>query len=116
MLRPPILRETSFFSRTLHPVKTRQFLEKCKINFIKESEWIPCSPDAAPMDYGIWAWMKSKLRFKKAGTVKGLKNAVQKVWNELPQTMIDKVLAAWPTQVYQICKAKGQHIEHLRKK
>lgn len=95
---------------------TQDFLSDRGINFIKADEWIPCSPDASPMDFGVWSWMKSRLKYKKVRTLLGLKKAVQKVWTELPQNLIDNVLKSWPKRVYQIYKAKGFQIEHLRKK
>ena len=33
--------------------KTIAFLNKSKINYVKSEEWMPKSPDAAPMDYSI---------------------------------------------------------------
>ena len=35
--------------------------EQKKINYIKPEEWIPSSPDAAPMDYSIWGYLKQRL-------------------------------------------------------
>lgn len=95
---------------------TIEFLVQNKVNFIREEDWIPCSPDAAPMDFGIWGYMKNKLKFKKVRTLNGLKKAVEGVWKELPQELIDNVLAAWPKRVYKIYKAKGHQIEQLRVK
>ncbi|CAF5152427.1 unnamed protein product, partial [Rotaria magnacalcarata] len=34
--------------------KTIAFLNASKINYVKPEEWMPKSPDAAPMDYSIW--------------------------------------------------------------
>ena len=33
--------------------KTIAFLTESKINYVKPEEWMPKSPDAAPMDYSI---------------------------------------------------------------
>lgn len=33
--------------------KTIGYLNECKINFVKPDQWLPSSPDAAPMDFGI---------------------------------------------------------------
>ena len=41
--------------------KTIRFLKKSKINYVKSEEWMPNSPDAAPMDYSIWSYLKQQL-------------------------------------------------------
>jgi predicted transcriptional regulator len=35
--------------------ETISFLNRSNINYIKPEEWMPSSPDAAPMDYSIWS-------------------------------------------------------------
>ncbi|CAF1008388.1 unnamed protein product [Rotaria sordida] len=41
--------------------ETIQYLNENKINYIKPEEWMPASPDAAPMDYAIWGYLKQQL-------------------------------------------------------
>ncbi|CAF3424905.1 unnamed protein product [Rotaria sp. Silwood1] len=36
--------------------QTIEYLNKCKINYVNPEEWLPSSPDAAPMDYAIWGY------------------------------------------------------------
>ncbi len=49
-------------SATSHTSKeTIQYLNENKINFTKSEEWMPASPDAAPMDYAIWGYLKQRL-------------------------------------------------------
>ena len=38
--------------------QTIEYLKKYKINYIKPEEWMHSSPDAAPMDYAIWNYLK----------------------------------------------------------
>ena len=38
--------------------KTIVFLNKSTINYVKPEEWMPKSPDAAPIDYSIWGYLK----------------------------------------------------------
>ena len=76
--------------------KTIAFLNASKINYVKPEEWMPKSPDAAPMDYSIWGDFKQWLNKQKIET--------------LDQTYIDKVLAYW-----LILKARDFHIEHRLK-
>ena len=53
--------------------KTIAFLTKSKINYVKPEEWIPKSPDAAPMDYSIWGYLKQQLNKQKIETLDELK-------------------------------------------
>ncbi|CAF1558888.1 unnamed protein product [Rotaria sordida] len=39
--------------------ETIKFLEQNKIHYITPQEWMPASPDAAPMDYSIWGHLKT---------------------------------------------------------
>lgn len=82
-----------------------------KMEFIPKEEWLPKSPDAAPMDYFVWGYLKRWLWKKDINTIDELKRALQTAWRILPQKLIIKALESWPKRIYQIYKAKGQHIE-----
>ncbi|CAF2153742.1 unnamed protein product [Rotaria magnacalcarata] len=41
--------------------ETIAFMNKTKINYVKPQEWMPKSPDAAPMDYAVWSHLKQRL-------------------------------------------------------
>jgi hypothetical protein len=82
-----------------------------RMPFLKKEEVMPKSPDAAPMDYFVWGWMKRKLNKIEVHDMTGLKKALKKVWRQLPQEMIDNALKSWPERVHDIYKAKGHHIE-----
>jgi arginine repressor len=53
--------------------KTIAFLNTSKINYVKPEEWMPKSPDAAPMDYSIWGDFKQRLNKQKIETLSELK-------------------------------------------
>ena len=42
--------------------KTLDFLQKRRVQYITPSEWMPKSPDCAPMDYGLWGMLKRRLQ------------------------------------------------------
>ena len=72
---------------------TLDFLRKRKVKFITPEEWMPKSPDAAPMDFGIWGVLKRRLQKRQINTLIGLKKkAVKDEWRKLEQTTIDKTL------------------------
>lgn len=41
--------------------KTITFMNDSKINYVKPEQWMPKSPDAAPMDYAVWGYLKQRL-------------------------------------------------------
>lgn len=91
--------------------KTIQFLRSNNIKFITKEEWIPKSPDAAPMDYHVWGYLKRQLWKYKIKDTAGLKRALKREWKNIPQEQINKALEDWPRRVLNIYKNKGRHIE-----
>lgn len=89
---------------------TLEFMEG-KMKFVKPEEWMPKSPDAAPMDYFVWGWLKKKLSTMKVNDMAGLKRAIKGAWKKLPQDMVNRALESWSSRCLKIYKAKGQHIE-----
>jgi hypothetical protein len=53
--------------------KTIDFLNKAKINYVKPEQWMPKSPDAAPMDYAVWGYLKQRLNKHEIETLDDLK-------------------------------------------
>jgi hemolysin-activating ACP:hemolysin acyltransferase len=92
--------------------KTIQFLNESKINYVKPEEWMPSSPDAAPMDFSVWGYLKQQVNKQNIETLIELKKNILYQWKKINQIYIDKVLAYWPKRVYLIHKARGYHIEH----
>ena len=92
---------------------TISYMKEHNINVIMPHEWLPKSPDAAPMDYSIWGVMKERVRKHKVSTLKGLKNAIKVEWENLEQDIIDNALKSWAKRCRLIYYAHGSHIEHL---
>ena len=95
--------------------KTIAFLNASKIYYVKPEEWMPKSPDAAPMDYSIWGYLKQRLNKQKIESLNVLKKKLLYEWTKMDQAYIDRVLAHWPKRVFLIHKAHGFHIEHRLK-
>ena len=89
---------------------TQEFM-RSRMRFIPKEKWLPKSPDAAPMDYFVWGYLKSILSRSKPKDMAGLKRALKKAWKDLPLELINKALQSWPKRVYQIYKSKGKNIE-----
>lgn len=92
---------------------TINFLIKCKMNYITPAEWMPKSPDAAPMDFGIWGILKRRLQKRKIYTMSGLKKALKDEWSKLEQSCINRTLESWPKRCRMIYFCHGSQIEHL---
>jgi arginine repressor/hemolysin-activating ACP:hemolysin acyltransferase len=95
--------------------KTIAFLDASRISYVTPEEWMPKSPDAAPMDYSIWGYLKQQMNKQQIETLDELKKKISYQWKKLDQIYIDKVLAKWPKRIYLIHKARGFHIEHRLK-
>ena len=83
---------------------TIQFLKNNNMNFIDKKEWMPKSPDATPMDFGIEEILKCRLQKQNVNTLIGLK---------LDQKTINKTLESWPKRCNLIYRCHESHIEHL---
>ncbi|RWS02895.1 uncharacterized protein B4U80_03395 [Leptotrombidium deliense] len=42
--------------------RTLQYLKEQKVNFITPDQWMPSSPDTAPMDYFVWGYVKNQVK------------------------------------------------------
>jgi predicted transcriptional regulator/hemolysin-activating ACP:hemolysin acyltransferase len=85
--------------------ETIKFLDQNKIHYITPQEWMPASPDAAPMDYSIWGYLKQQLNKTRIDSLDELKKRLLCEWRKMNQIYIDKVLASWPRRVLMIYKA-----------
>jgi hypothetical protein len=63
--------------------KTKEFFKERKVKYVSPEEWMPKSPNAAPMDFGILGILKRRLQKRKIYTLSGLKKALKQVWQKL---------------------------------
>ena len=61
-------------------------------DFIAKDEWPPNSPDLNPLDYHVWGAMLQAFHklHPKPKTIAELKTALQQIWDDFPQTTINK--------------------------
>ena len=93
---------------------TQEWAENNGLHLIPPKHWMAKSPDAAPMDYSIWAKLKKNVSKCRVSDMKSFKRAIRKCWKELSQDYIRKVMDAWPKRVGMLIENEGRHIEHLR--
>lgn len=94
--------------------RTLQFFADNGLQYITPAEWMPQSPDAAPMDYFVWGYLKQQMFKRRIKTLAGLKRAVIDEWKKMPQEMINKALDAWPKRCRRIYNNRGLQIENQK--
>ena len=92
---------------------TTSYMKEHNINFIMPHEWLPKSPDAAPMNYSIWGVMKERVRKHKVSTLEGQKNAIKVGRENLEQDIIDNALKSWTKRCRLVYYVHESHIEQL---
>ena len=95
--------------------KTIVYLEKFKVKYVKPEEWMSKSPDAAPMDYAIWGYLKQQLNTKNIETLDQLKKKIfirmEKNGTKLHRQDVSQMIK----KGFLVYKTKGFHIEHRLK-
>ncbi|CAD6184127.1 unnamed protein product [Caenorhabditis auriculariae] len=75
-------------------VASRQFSE-----FISDADWPASSPDLNPMDYAVWIYLTEKVSSKNYPSIKALKTALIKKWDEIDDDYLRAVIDAYPKRL-----------------
>jgi len=83
-------------------------------DFIAKDEWPPNSPDLNPLDYHVWGAMLQAFHklHPKPKTIPELKSALQQIWDDLPQTTINKAVNDFRKRLNKCVSADGAHFEY----
>ena len=94
---------------------TQDFLQRNCPDFVKKDEWPPNSPDLNPLDYHIWGEMIHRYSSlsPKPADIDQLKDALQKIWSELPQASIQKAIRTLRQRLQSCIRSEGGHFEQL---
>ena len=93
--------------------KTQDFLRDQDFKCIPPEEWMPYSPDMAPMDYAINGNLKINLKRRVARDRGRLVRAVRYEWSKLKIATIRRALRSWRVRVEMMVKRFGDHVEHV---
>ena len=93
-------------AHTAHSV--RDWLAEKDINVLP---WCARSPDLNPIE-NIWSWMDRKLCKATLTTVDQLKEAVDKLWLEIPMEICMNLIESMPKRVRACFKAKGGYFKY----
>uniref|UniRef100_A0A914CVH4 Tc1-like transposase DDE domain-containing protein n=1 Tax=Acrobeloides nanus TaxID=290746 RepID=A0A914CVH4_9BILA len=75
--------------------ETQRWLRENVPDFITVLDWPPYSPDLNPLDYSILGYIKSIACTKPHESVKSLKKAIRKAWDEMPDEIVKRVMDSW---------------------
>ena len=97
---------------------TLGYLEEMKAKYgirYMEKEDIPVkAPDASPMDFYGFGYLKQELLKRRAKTLDGVWKLSQEVWSQVTLDKIQKVFASWKRRLRMVTKKDGEHIENIK--
>ena len=92
---------------------TQEYFKQQKLKYIPAKEWMPYSPDMAPMDYAIIGNLKTDLKRRVAREHGQVGRAVRYEWSKIKILTIRRALESWRTRVETMVKMFGDHVEHV---
>ena len=94
-------------------IKTQEVFDQYKITWIPAKEWMPYSPDMAPMDYAINGNLKTNLKRRVARDRGQLVRAIKYQWSKIKLLTIRRALRSWPKRVKMMVERFGDDVEHI---
>lgn len=80
-----------------------------------EKENIPVkTPDASPLDFYGFGYLKQELLKRKARTLDGVWKLSQEVWGQVTLRSIKEVFASWKRRLRMVSQMDGEHIENIK--
>jgi transposase len=86
---------------------TTQWLQQHMVRVV--DRWPGNSPDLNPIE-NLWGWMKRKLYSKDVQTVEQLKQAIQEIWEEVPDDMLTRLMCSMPKRLQRVVDKQGHYI------
>ena len=84
------------------------------ITIIKKSRIPVKSPDASPMDFYGFGFLKQQLFKRKAKTLEGVWKVLNDEWNKVSLITIRKVMESWKKRCHEISSGNGEHVEQTK--
>lgn len=92
----------------------KEVKQKFGITIIEKSQMMVKSPDASPMDFFGFGYLKRKLFKRRPKNFDGLWKVINEEWKKVDLAMIERVMASWKRRCRLIAKVSGSHIEQTR--
>jgi hypothetical protein len=97
---------------------TQDYLKECNekygISFIANEDIPVKAPDASPLDFYGFGYLKQKLQLSKVSTVTGLWKKCKEIWSQISPSDIERVFDSWKRRCRMIVRVHGDHIEHTK--
>ena len=105
MLRQPMFKNTTEFMDRAH--------ETHGITFIRKKDIPVKSPDASPLDFVGFGYLKQKLKERHIFSIAQLRDIANNIWTEIPNELVMRVFQSWRKRLILIRENKGNHIENV---
>lgn len=73
---------------------------------IKVMPWPAQSPDCNPIEH-LWSYLKKKVKKDQRQTAKSFSDAVMQAWDEVPLSLIQKLIDSIPSRLQAVINSKG---------
>ena len=97
--------------------KTQDYWRMVKANYgvtvLKNKEIPVKSPDASPMDFFGFQYLKRQLFGCRPTTVEGVWNLLRTVWSKVDLPLITRTFESWKRRC-RLAKKQGNHIENTK--
>ena len=80
-------------------------------NNIKQLKWPSNSPDLNPIE-NLWGIFKNKLSKVYSNTVEEFESSIQKVWDNIDNNIINKLIKSMPDRIELVIENKGGPINY----
>ena len=103
-------------SHTAHLTTTylKQLQSEIGIKYIERNDIPVKSPDASPLDFFGFGYLKQQLSKRRPRTLDGVWKICQEIWNNIDYKMIQKVFKSWKKRLRIISSLHGEHIEQIK--
>ena len=97
---------------------TTQYLEQLKseidISYISREDIPVKAPDASPLDFFGFGYLKQHLLKRRAVTLEGVWKVAKEVWSGINQELIGSVFSSWKRRLRLVSAKDGEHIEQTK--
>lgn len=97
---------------------TTRYLEKMKaelgISYIDKEDIPVKTPDASPLDFFGFGYLKQRLGKRRARTLDGIWKISQEEWSKIDVEMIEKTFSSWKRRLRMVVEKDGEHIEQVK--
>ena len=97
---------------------TKDYLDQLKssmgISYLEKQDIPVKAPDASPLDFYGFGYLKQQLSKRKARTLDGVWKLFQEIWSQIDVETCQKVFIAWKRRCRLISAKNGEQIEHTK--